>query len=148
MSEKALKKELKVCKKQIRHSNYAVRAFMRNQHYQKGSYQKLQKTRIWSHAKNQLLHYHELKYHQLVCFKCGRQIISNPILHHKRYNWKQLFTPRYVRFAHRECHTALHSTKRGYKKSLRYYQIKFLVMIIGIIVVLIISGISSFFNTI
>lgn len=69
MSEKkALKKELKVCKKQIRHSNYAVRGFM----------------------KKQLLQYHEIKYHQLICFNCGQKITRNPILHHKRYNWKQL----------------------------------------------------------
>jgi len=146
VKKKALKKELKVCKKQIRYSNYSVRGFMRSQNYQPGSYRILQGTKIWSDAKNQLLHHHAVKYQQLICFKCGKAIIWNPILHHKKYNWKKLFTPRYVGFVHRECHTAVHSTKRGYKKSLSYYQIKFLVMLIGIAAVLIILGISSFFN--
>lgn len=144
--KKALKKELKACRKQIKYSNYAVRGFMRLQHYQPGSYQKLQKTKIWTNAKIQLLHYHKIKYNQLTCFNCKREIANNPILHHKKYNWKKLFAPKYVGFVHRGCHDAVHSVKRGYKKSLSYYQKKFLIMIIAIIIVLIYIGISSLIN--
>lgn len=144
MSEKkALKKELKVCKKQIKYSNYAVRGFMRSQQYQKGSYRKLQGTSIWSNAKSQLLYYHELKYHQLICFKCGQVITSNPILHHKKYNWKALFSPQYVGFVHQVCHNEVHSGKRGYKRSFSYSQIKLLISIIAVIVLLIVWGITS-----
>ncbi len=122
MSEKkALKKELRAYKKQIRRSNYSVRDFMRNQYYQPGSYQKLQTTRIWDNDKKKFLRYHELKYSQLICFKCGQKITSYPVLHHKKYNWKKLFTPKYVGFVHRDCHNAVHSAKKGYKKSLSYY---------------------------
>ena len=144
MSErKALKKELRGCKKQIKRSNYAVRGFMRMQYYQPGSYRKLQTTKIWVNAKNQLLHYHELKYRQLICFKCGQVITSNPVLHHKKYNWKKLFAPQYIRFVHQECHSAVHSVKRGYKKSLNYSQIRLLISITAVIILLIVWVIIS-----
>lgn len=143
---KTLKKQIKVCKKGIKFSNLYVRGFMRSQYYQPGSYRKLQKTKIWSDAKNKLLHYHKLKYDQLICFKCGLEITNKPILHHKKYNWKKLFTPRYIAFVHRECHAAVHSTKRGYKRSLSYSQIKMVVVIIAVIVLLIIFGITNLFN--
>ena len=144
MSErKALKKELRVCKKQIKRSNYAVRVFMKMQYYQPGSYRKLQTTKIWSNAKNQLLHYHELKFHQFICFKCGQVITSNPVLHHKKYNWKKLFAPQYISFVHQKCHNTVHSLKRGYKKSLNYSQIRLLISIIAIIILLTVWGITS-----
>jgi hypothetical protein len=144
MSEKKIiKKELKVCKKQIKYSNYAVRGFMRTQQYQKGSYRKLQRTGIWRNAKNQLLHYHKIKYHRLVCFKCGQPITDTPVLHHKKYNWKRLFSPQYVSFTHRACHEEVHSGKKGYKRSLSYFEIKFLIMVIGIIIIFIIFSLMS-----
>lgn len=147
MNEKrVLKKELKDCKKQIKHSNRVVRGFMKSNYYQSGSYQKLQTTTIWKKAKYHLLRYHKLKYPQLVCFKCRQRIINSPVLHHRKYNWKKLFSPRYVRFVHQKCHDVVHSGKRGYKKRMSYHQVKFLTIIICIVVVLIVLSLGSLFR--
>lgn len=147
MSEKkVLKKEIKGCNKQIKYSNLAARGFMRQQYYQPGSYRKLQNTEIWRNAKRHLLNYHRLKYSEITCFKCGGAIINNPVLHHKRYDWKKLFSPRYIEFVHRSCHTAVHSVKRGYNRKLirlNYYQIKMLVTLIVVILILIITSILN-----
>ena len=144
--KKEFKKQIKTCKKGIKQSNYYVRGFIRSQSYQPGSYRKLQKTEIWNNAKSLLLQYHGLKYNKLICFKCGLEITNNPILHHKKYNWKKLFSPRYVGFVHRECHTAVHSIKRGYKRSLSYSQIKLIVVMIAVIVLLTIFGLTYLSN--
>jgi len=114
--EKQQKKQLKVCKKEIKKSNIAVRGFMRSNKYRKGSYRKLQHTNIWSIAKRQLLHYFRLKGIKLICFYCKTEILSKPILHHKSYNWKALFNPNNIAFLHKDCHEQLHKEKRGYKK--------------------------------
>lgn len=73
-------------------------------------------------------------------------IVSNPVLHHKKYNWKALFAPQYVGFAHQICHDEVHSGKRGYKRSLSYFETKLLVMVNGIISILIITGIMYIFR--
>ncbi len=138
MSEKkSIKKQVRDCKRKIKRSNSYVRGFMRSQDYRPGSYQMLQKTKIWSIAKNQLIYYHDLKYNQLICLNCGQEIRSNPVLHHKKYNWNKLFNPKYVGFAHQKCHLQIHSTKRGYKRILSYYQTKMLILVIGVILLLI-----------
>ncbi len=120
---------------------------MRSHDYMPGSYQQLQKTKIWTIAKNRLLSYHDIKYNGLICFHCGQEISSSPVLHHKKYNWNKLFNPRYVGFVHQKCHNQIHSTKRGYKRRVRfsYYQIKMLVVLISVILVLIISSIINLF---
>lgn len=58
MEKKEVKKQLKVCKKQIKKSNITVRGFMKQQKFRKGSYGKLQHTGIWKKAKEQLLEYY------------------------------------------------------------------------------------------
>ncbi|KKM93727.1 hypothetical protein LCGC14_1205440 [marine sediment metagenome] len=146
MSEKKNhKNQVKICKREIKLSNYAVRGFMRGQDYMPGSYRKLQTTRIWSIAKERLLFYHEIKNITLICFHCGREVESTPVLHHKKYNWNKLFNPKYVEFVHQECHSSIHSTRRGYKRRIRfsYYQIKMLVVLISVILILIIYSISN-----
>ena len=143
--KKVLKKQIKRCKQEIKLSNYSVRGFMSGQDYRPGSYRRLQTTRIWSIAKERLLHYHEIKNIPLICFHCGQGISSSPVLHHKKYNWNKLFNPKYVRFVHQKCHNQIHSTKRGYKRRVRfsYYQIKMLVVLISVILILIIYSISN-----
>ena len=145
--KKTIKKQIKICKREIKLSNYAVRGFMRGQDYRSGSYRKLQTTRIWTIAKERLLYYHEIKNIPLICFHCGQEIMSTPVLHHKKYNWNKLFKPKYVEFVHQKCHSSIHSTKRGYKRRIRfgYYQIKMLVVLIAVIVILIVYGIGNLF---
>ncbi|KKM72789.1 hypothetical protein LCGC14_1417000 [marine sediment metagenome] len=83
-----------------------------------------------------------IKYNRLICFHCGQEISSSPVLHRKKYNWNKLFNPKYVGFVHQKCHNQIHSTKRGYKRRIRfnYYQIKMLVVLISFILILIILG--------
>ncbi|MFW9874335.1 MAG: hypothetical protein ACFFG0_14615 [Candidatus Thorarchaeota archaeon] len=114
--EKEQKNLLKACKKQIKYSNWAVQGFMRANDYFPGSYQKLQSTDIWKRAKEQLLEYYRIKSLKLICFYCNTEILSNPTLHHKAYNWNRLFSPKNVIFLHAECHTKLHNERRGYKR--------------------------------
>ncbi|KKK96747.1 hypothetical protein LCGC14_2659670 [marine sediment metagenome] len=49
--KKNLKKQIKKYRREIKLSNYAVRGFMRSHDYMPGSYQQLQKTKIWTIAK-------------------------------------------------------------------------------------------------
>ncbi|MFX1478660.1 MAG: hypothetical protein ACFFCI_11080 [Promethearchaeota archaeon] len=111
------KKELKELKKQIKYSNWAVRGFMRAQQYQKGSYRKLQKTAIWRNGKQWVIKYYELLKLPMICPICQAEITSNPLLHHKKYNWKKLFNPKNIKFLHYDCHQQLHDIRRGYKRS-------------------------------
>lgn len=47
---------------------------------------------------------------------------------------------------HRECHNAIHSGKRGYKRSLSYFEVKLLIVVIGIVIGLIVVGIGNLFR--
>ena len=127
MEKKEVKKRLKACKKQIKKSNIAVRGFMKQQKFKKGSYGKLQRTSIWKKAKEQLLEYNRLKGIDLICAYCKKKVENNPILHHIRYNWTALFTPANVIFLHYTCHNKLHDDiknkrKRKWKKGIRTFE--------------------------
>jgi hypothetical protein len=116
--DKDQKLQLKGCKKAIKISNWAVQGFMRTNNYRPGSYQKLQSTEIWRKAKQQLLEYYRIQNIKLICFYCNTEILDNPALHHKAYNWNRLFSPKNVVFLHTQCHNKLHSEKRGYKRGI------------------------------
>ena len=117
MNEHERRTQIKLILKDIKKSNIAVRGFMRSNKYRKGSYRTLQRTQIWTIAKRQLLKYYTLKQIPLVCFKCNQEIRGGATLHHKKYNWKKLFSPRYITFCHKNCHEVVHTGKRGYKSN-------------------------------
>lgn len=84
--------------------------------YKRQSYNDLQKTEIWRTAKVILLDYVTNNGKKpIICCFCNKPIEkrSKAVLHHKDYNWSDLFNPKSVGFAHKMCHLRHHKKKRG-----------------------------------
>lgn len=88
--------------------------FVEKRHFTAFGYSNLQKTPIWWKAKKILIEIRTRKKKFLKCFYCKKRILYKQtiIMHHHKYNWKKLFKPRYIKFAHYKCHRQYHKEKK------------------------------------
>ena len=74
----------------------------------KPKYQSLQKTKIWTQAKELLIEYFTMIYIVVKCPICKQNTANDFVLHHEEYHPAELFTPEYVQFIHNKCHSRAH----------------------------------------
>jgi len=71
-------------------------------------YRSFQKTKEWYEAKKLLIEYFTYD-NILKCSICGKVVDSRHcVLHHKKYDFAELFTPIYVSIIHPHCHKIIH----------------------------------------
>lgn len=98
--------------------NKMANDFIKKGKNKKGTYKKLQKTKIWANAKKLLLD-QASKNNKITCSHCKRPIYLNkqkPSMHHKKYVWTRLFDPKHISFLHFECHQRVHKIKNNYRR--------------------------------
>jgi len=96
--------------------NRQANDFMKKEKHAKGSYGKLQKSRIWANAKLKLMDKAK-KGGKLYCAHCRKVIEKGPIMHHKKYVWNDLFNPRHISFLHNSCHQRVHRIRSNYRRA-------------------------------
>ena len=103
------KVELTAIKKELRVYNKHASQFYKHSLTYKSAYRALQKSSIWTTAKELLLRYTLLTKGRIICFLCEKPLNSNnATLHHKKYKHTKIFDPKYITFVHRVCHTKYH----------------------------------------
>ena len=104
--QKAILKELK------KHDKFARKYLKKRSFDYKRAYQGLQKTDTWANAKALLIEYFSISNDKFICPICETEL--NPYastMHHKIYDNKKLFDPKYISFMHYNCHHAYHHQK-------------------------------------
>ncbi len=78
-------------------------------------YDELLETEIWKIAKHILLKVKEFEPDGFNCYFCDELV--NPqkaLMHYRRYEIKEIFHPKHIRFAHYQCHKEHHRQKRSF----------------------------------
>ena len=91
----------------LSHLNNKAFRFMQRREFEGNYYRELQKSEIWSRAKEVLIAKRTRNHRKMLkCFFCKKPIKykQSIVLHHKSYNWRKMFKPRLTRFSHYLCH--------------------------------------------
>lgn len=74
----------------------------------KPKYKSLQKTKMWERAKALLIEYFIMKEFIVKCHICNKNTANDFVMHHEVYKPAELFTPKFIQFIHKRCHTKTH----------------------------------------
>ncbi len=74
----------------------------------KPKYKALQKSKTWEKAKELLIEYFTLTQFIVKCPICMKNTANDFVLHHEEYKPSELFTPKFIQFIHKRCHTKTH----------------------------------------